>query len=285
MKSVTTWKLALLTCSGILLSACQNGNEPKSESKTEEAAAKQEIKLESKTAAGLETEDSKVSYAIGVGMGEGMSNNLKTLDGTGIKIDTQIIAEAFADGLKGTPKLEKAELEEVMKSFQERMKVAMEAKQKEEQAKAAAKTKENLASGADYLKENGTKEGVTTLESGLQYKVLTAGTGKKPVAADRVKVHYSGTLTDGTKFDSSYDRNAPATFGVTQVIAGWTEALQLMTEGAKWQLTIPSDLAYGPNGRPGTIPGNAVLLFDVELLEVIATPKKEDPAPAESADK
>jgi FKBP-type peptidyl-prolyl cis-trans isomerase len=126
----------------------------------------------------------------------------------------------------------------------------------------------NMKDGEAYLAENKKKEGVITTASGLQYKVLKAGTGKQPKATDTVKVHYRGTLTDGKEFDSSYKRGEPASFPVGQVVPGWTEALQLMKEGAKWQLTVPASLAYGERGRPGIGP-NQVLLFDVELLEVL----------------
>jgi len=126
----------------------------------------------------------------------------------------------------------------------------------------------NKSEGEKFLAENAKKEGVKTLPSGLQYKELKAGTGKSPKAADSVTTHYSGTLIDGTEFDSSYKRNEPATFPVSGVIAGWTEALQLMKEGAKWQLFIPSSLAYGDMGAGRDIGPNATLIFEVELLKV-----------------
>jgi FKBP-type peptidyl-prolyl cis-trans isomerase FklB len=122
---------------------------------------------------------------------------------------------------------------------------------------------------AQYLEENGKKEGVTVLESGLQYRVVTSGDGATPTKTNSVETHYAGRLIDGTQFDSSYDRGEPLTFGVTQVIAGWTEALQLMKEGDKWELTIPADLAYGASGAGGTIGPNETLIFDIELLKVI----------------
>ena len=122
------------------------------------------------------------------------------------------------------------------------------------------------------------KEGVVTTESGLQYKVLKKGSGKSPAAKDKVKVHYTGTLTDGTQFDSSRDRGEPTSFGVNRVIKGWTEALQLMKEGSQWELYIPADIAYGNVSRP-KIPGNSVLVFDVELIEVLDAPAKKS-APA-----
>jgi FKBP-type peptidyl-prolyl cis-trans isomerase len=126
----------------------------------------------------------------------------------------------------------------------------------------------NAAEGKAFLAENGKKEGVVTLPSGLQYKVLTAGTGASPKAADTVQTHYSGKLLDGTVFDSSYDRGTPATFGVDQVIAGWTEALQKMKAGDKWEVYIPGDLAYGLRGSPPKIGPNSTLIFTVELIAV-----------------
>ncbi len=124
--------------------------------------------------------------------------------------------------------------------------------------------------GANFLAENGKKDGVVTLPSGLQYKVIKEGKGKVPTAADSVECHYEGRLIDGTKFDSSYDRNQTATFGVTQVIPGWVEALQLMPEGSKWELYIPYDLAYGERGAGQAIPPYATLVFDIELVKVVA---------------
>lgn len=139
----------------------------------------------------------------------------------------------------------------------------------------------NKKEGDEFLSKNKTAEGVKSTASGLQYKVITEGKGAKPSASDMVEVHYAGTLIDGTEFDSSYKRNAPATFPVNGVIKGWTEALQLMNEGSKWKLFIPSDLAYGTMDRPG-IPANSVLIFDVELLKVT---KQGAKAPAEAPKK
>jgi len=126
----------------------------------------------------------------------------------------------------------------------------------------------NMTEGPKFLEENKAKEGVVILPSGLQYKVITEGTGKSPKATDKVKVHYRGTLINGKEFDSSFKRNQPAEFPVNGVIKGWTEALQLMKEGSKWELYIPSDLAYGARGAGGDIGPNATLIFEVELLEV-----------------
>lgn len=127
---------------------------------------------------------------------------------------------------------------------------------------------ENIEEGKIFLEENGKKEGIITLESGLQYMVIREGTGAKPALTDQVKTHYKGTLIDGTVFDSSYDRGEPITFPVTGVIKGWTEALLLMKEGAKWRLFIPADLAYGSRGAGDVIPPNAALIFDIELISI-----------------
>jgi len=130
------------------------------------------------------------------------------------------------------------------------------------------KAPQHMEEGQKFLEENGQREGVITLPSGLQYEVLQEGSGAKPEGSSRVTVHYEGRLIDGKVFDSSYKRNSPATFGVRQVISGWTEALQLMPQGSKWRLFIPSELGYGARGAGGSIPPNAALIFDVELLEI-----------------
>lgn len=139
----------------------------------------------------------------------------------------------------------------------------------EQKAQADALSAAMREEGEAFLKMNAEKEGVVVLPSGLQYKVLAEGSGKKPKATDKVKCHYEGTLLNGTRFDSSYERNEPAVFGLNQVIAGWTEGVQLMGEGAKYEFYIPYDLAYGEHGAPGAIPPYATLKFVVELLEVL----------------
>jgi FKBP-type peptidyl-prolyl cis-trans isomerase FklB len=189
-----------------------------------------------------------------------MGNNFKA---SGIK---EINVADFADGVAAVfegaaPKMTYDEAKAVIKEFFENMEA--------EQRAAAEKMGEvNAVAGKEFLAENGKRAEVTTTASGLQYEVLTAGTGAKPVATDSVTVHYEGKLIDGTMFDSSVERGEPATFGVTQVIPGWVEALQLMQEGAKWRLYIPSNLAYGANGAGNVIGPNATLIFDVELIKV-----------------
>lgn len=199
----------------------------------------------------------KLSYALGMSMG----HNFK---GSGIKA---INADDFAAGVAavydGTkPAMSYDEAKRIVQDFFTNL-------EKEMQAEAAKAGAENLKIGEAFLSENAKREGVTTTASGLQYEVIREGAGDRPAASDRVEVHYTGKLIDGTVFDSSVERGVPATFGVTQVIPGWVEALQLMREGDKWRLYIPSALAYGENGAGGVIGPNMTLIFDVELLRVI----------------
>ncbi len=189
-----------------------------------------------------------------------MGNNFRS---SGIKtLDIKDFADGVAAVFEGAqPKMSYDEAKAEIKAFFE----AMEA----EQRAAAAKMGEvNEAAGKKFLEENGKRQEVKTTASGLQYEVINEGTGKQPVASDSVTVHYTGKLIDGTVFDSSVERGEPATFGVTQVIPGWVEALQMMKEGAKWRLFIPSNLAYGPNGAGNVIGPNSTLIFDVELIKV-----------------
>jgi len=199
----------------------------------------------------------RISYALGLSMG----NNFRS---SGID---QIDVADFADGVAAVFSGEKPRMsydeakEEIRKYF-----TAMEEKQR----KAAEEMgKVNREAGASFLAENAKRPEVKTTDSGLQYEVVTEGNGPRPERGDQVKVHYTGRLIDGTVFDSSVERGEPATFGVTQVIPGWVEALQLMKAGSKWRLFIPSALAYGPQGAGGVIGPDATLIFDVELLEVI----------------
>jgi len=196
-----------------------------------------------------ETEMEKVSYSLGVNMASSVkSQGLES-------IDANAVAKAFNDVFEG---------KDLDISEEESMSILQEFFGKI-QAEKSAKANE---AGKTYLAENAKKEGVTTTESGLQYEVINSGKGAKPNPSDQVTVHYHGTLLDGTVFDSSVDRGEPATFGVTQVIKGWTEALQLMSIGDKWKLTIPSDLAYGDQGAGGMIGPGATLVFEVELLGI-----------------
>ena len=198
----------------------------------------------------------KLSYALGIGIGS-------QLAGMGAKeLNIDDFAQAIKDVISGSElKVDNAEAQTLVQNFFQEQ----EAKQ---QAAAAEAGKAAKAAGEAFLAENGKKDGVVTLPSGLQYQVLKEGDGKKPSATDQVVCHYEGTLIDGTVFDSSYQRNQPATFGLNQVIPGWTEGVQLMQEGAKYRFFIPYDLAYGERGAGAQIPPFAALVFDVELIEV-----------------
>lgn len=198
----------------------------------------------------------RISYALGMSMGNNFrSSGIDTLD-----------VEDFAAGVAAVFNGEKPRMtydeakEEIRKYF-----TAMEERQ---QAAAAEMAKANRVAGESFLGENGKRPEVKTTPSGLQYEVIEEGVGESPKAEDSVTVHYTGRLIDGTVFDSSIERGEPATFGVTQVIPGWVEALQMMKPGAKWRLFIPSALAYGPNGAGGVIGPDATLIFDVELIKV-----------------
>jgi len=203
----------------------------------------------------LNTLTQRLSYIVG----ENMAHQLK---GDGLALDTDVIALAINDVMAGNPsRMTDAE----KRSTVEQVQSESQARQMAVQAEQSAK---NKAAGAAYLAENAKKPGVVTTDSGLQYLALVTGDGAKPSRSDRVKVHYKGTLTDGTVFDSSYDRGEPIVFPVTGVIAGWVEGLQLMTVGSKFELVIPSNLAYGENGSGPVIGPDATLVFEVELLGI-----------------
>lgn len=199
----------------------------------------------------------KLSYALGIGIG----SQLAGMGAKGLNIDD--FAQAVKDVISGTPlKVNNAEAQSLVQAF-------FQEQEEKQRAAATEAGKVAKAAGESFLAENAKKEGVVVLPSGLQYQVLKEGNGKKPSATDQVKCHYEGTLIDGTIFDSSYQRNEPATFGLNQVIAGWTEGVQLMSEGAKYRFFIPYNLAYGERGAGAQIPPFAALVFDVELLKVL----------------
>ncbi len=203
----------------------------------------------------LKDQKEKISYSIGLNIG----TNLKAQN---IDINPDLLGRGIKDALTGTqPLLTQEEIKEVLSAFQKEMTAKTDAAR-------AAVSEQNKTDGAAFLAENGKKEGVITLQSGLQYKVLTAGTGAKPKVTDTVVTNYKGTLIDGTEFDSSYTRGEPAEFPVNKVIAGWTEALQLMETGSKWQLFIPANLAYDEKGYADVIAPNSVLVFELELISI-----------------
>ncbi len=203
----------------------------------------------------LKNQKDKVSYIIGMEIGKNFKKQ-------SVDIDPDILTRGIKDAISGRKSLlPEQEIQETMAAFQKEM----TAKQEELTKKLGEKNKKE---GEAFLAENKKKGDVKTLPSGLQYKVIKAGTGKKPRLTDTVTTHYRGTLIDGTEFDSSYRRGQPASFPVGGVIPGWTEALQLMEEGAKWQLFIPPNLAYGERGMGGVIGPNATLIFEIELISI-----------------
>jgi len=201
------------------------------------------------------TENDKISYSVGYRLGGDFKRQQ-------VEMNPDMLLKGIEDAASGGAALmTEDEMRTVMMNVANRVKAAqMEALKKQGE--------ENLKAGEAFLADNAGKEGVTTLPSGLQYKVIKAGAGKSPQKSDKVTVNYRGTLIDGTEFDSSYSRNQPATFGVGQVIPGWTEALQLMKEGDTWEIYIPSKLGYGERGAGGRIPPNSALIFKVELISV-----------------
>jgi FKBP-type peptidyl-prolyl cis-trans isomerase FkpA len=207
-------------------------------------------------AAKISTLEQKVSYVIGYNMAKNLKQNKVELDN-----DALVLALSDAKADKES-RISDEEGQKVMTEMQEKVMQQMEAERKKI-------SEENTAKGKKFLEENKAKEGVTTTESGLQYKVLTEGKGPKPKATDTVTVHYVGKLIDGTEFDSSQKHGQPATFPLDGVIPGWTEVLQLMPQGSKWEVYIPSELAYGEGGQ-GPIPASSTLIFEIELLEVKA---------------
>jgi len=202
----------------------------------------------------LLTQTDSVSYSIGIDIG----NNFKKQN---IEITPDILRKGIEDALADTSLLTQEEIKSVMMNFQNSLR-------EKQQAKSKIDAEKNKKEAEVFFKENKTKDGVKTLESGLQYKVLKSGNGKSPKLSSSVEAHYAGRLLDGTEFDSSYKRGSPFTTKVTGVIKGWTEILQLMKEGDKWEVYIPSDLAYGERGSPPVIGPNAALIFTMELISV-----------------
>ncbi len=250
--------MMLLIMAGLIIPVTVQAAEEAKEAKT---ATTQPVKK-----AAFPTEKENVSYALGVQIG----NMLKQ---TGEEIDLKVFTQALEDVMKGKPlAMQQDELMQVLGDFQNKMR----AKATKEMEDLASK---NKAEGEAFLKENAKKEGVKTTASGLQYKVIKEGTGKTPKATDTVKVNYVGKFIDGNEFDSSYKRGEPAEFAADQVIKGWTEALTMMKEGSKYELFIPSNLAYGEGGR-GPIPPNATLVFEVELLNIVEPKTTTNETPA-----
>lgn len=202
----------------------------------------------------LTTDMQKVSYSIGQDIG-------KNFQAQGIEITKDEFIKGLMDGMNGESLFTQEEIREILGTFQQELMA-------KQQKKSAADGEVNKKAGEDFLAANKSKEGVVTTESGLQYKVIKEGSGAKPAATDRVTVHYKGSLINGEEFDSSIKRGEPATFPLNGVIRGWTEGLQLMSIGSKYEFYIPFDLAYGPNGKPPVIGPFQTLIFEVELISI-----------------
>ncbi len=223
-------------------------------------------------APGFKTQKEKVSYAIGMEMGKGVKAQ-------GLDVDPNILVKGLNDALSDAkPQMSEEELRQVITALQQEM------RQKQMQAQEAAAT-ENKTKGEAFLAANAKKDGVVALPDGLQYKILTAGQGKKPAETDTVLCNYKGTFLDGTEFDSSAKAGKPVPFEVKNVIAGFKEVLQLMPVGSKWQVFVPSSLAYGERGAGGVIGPNATLIFEVELVSIQETPPTTPIPPAGGAPK
>ncbi|MFC3094078.1 FKBP-type peptidyl-prolyl cis-trans isomerase [Alteromonas sediminis] len=230
--------------------------------------------VEEATSAALDvqtmTEEQKQAYAMGASMGVFFNQRSQQVAELGGALDKELVLQGFTDSLANNAVLSDVEVQQLTQAAQQQFATL-------QQAAAAKAAEANIKAGEAFLAENANKEGVVTTESGLQYEVLQAGEGVSPEATDTVKVHYHGTLIDGTVFDSSVDRGEPAEFPLNRVISGWTEGVQLMQEGAKYRFYIPANLAYGQRAT-GAITPNSTLIFDVELLEVV---KPASDAPSE----
>ncbi len=252
---MNTLKKAWTIClSGIALAACD--------------------KIDTKGSRELKTQKDKVSYGIGLDIGRSFKQqNLETND-----IDLEKLRAGIQDALSGSkPVMSDSQLTETMMGFQKSMMARQDSTNRK-------KGENNKKTGEEFLAKNGKEAGVVTMPDGLQYKILTAGTGKKPDSTSTVSVNYVGTLLDGTEFDSSIKRGQPVTFPVNGVIKGWTEALQMMPAGSKWKIFVPSNLAYGERGAGAKIGPNSTLIFEVELISITEAPKTE-PAKPEAAPK
>ena len=241
----------------VLAAACKPADKT-----ADKAAASTETPATTKSIPGLPTEKDQVSYMIGMAMA-------KQLDLAKDEIDVDVIAKAIKTSLAGQKMLlTDQQAAEIAQAFSQKM-------QAKQVAKMMAEAKTNLAKGEAFLATNAKAPGVQTTASGLQYQVITEGKGPKPQPTDVVRVNYKGTLLDGKTFDSSYDRNEPATFPLNQVVPGWQEGIAMMPVGSKYKFWIPAKLGYGDKGTPGgPIPPNATLVFEVELLDIVKQPGK-----------
>ncbi|MGO1297514.1 MAG: FKBP-type peptidyl-prolyl cis-trans isomerase [Vibrio sp.] len=255
MKSL--FKVSLLAATVMLAAGCQK-DDPKSDTKP---AAEQASIVQFKS------DDEKAAYAIGISFANYLSTSLEKPKEIGVDLDKDIVLKGIKDSFAGKAGMKEDEARKVLQGLDKRVAEKMKEKQSKESAK-------NIKAGKDFRAKFAKEDGVKETKSGLMYKVLKPGKGTSPKATDTVEVQYKGTLIDGTKFDSSYDRGEAAKFPLNRVIPGWTEGVQLMKPGAKYKFVIPPELAYGKQATP-TIPANSTLVFDVELVKV---DKKDDKA-------
>ncbi|WP_375752329.1 FKBP-type peptidyl-prolyl cis-trans isomerase [Vibrio sp. HN007] len=246
------FKVSLLAATVMLAVGCQKEETPKTETAPQ---VEEQVQVEA-----FATEDEKASYAIGLSFANYLADSIEKPSEFGIELKKELVLKGIEDVFAGNPSLTEEEARVALEELDKRVATKMQEVAAE---KAAAAKKE----GDDFRTEFEKQEGVTKTESGLLYQVMTSAEGDKPASTDTVEVHYKGTLIDGTQFDSSYDRNAPATFPLDRVIPGWTEGVQLMPVGSKFKFVIPPELAYGEQDTP-TIPANSTLVFEVELLSI-----------------
>ncbi|ELR63909.1 FKBP-type peptidyl-prolyl cis-trans isomerase FkpA precursor [Photobacterium marinum] len=258
-------KMSVLAATILLAVGCQD--EKAADTKPAEPAKVEQVATEAAPAA-FASEDEKAAYAIGASLAQYLAANLDQQKELGLNLDREHVLagvrDVFADQSRLTP-------EETQQTLQELDKRVSEIVQK----KAQEEAEKNIKAGEEYRAKFEKQDGVVKTESGLLYQVETQGEGDKPAATDTVRVHYKGTLTDGTEFDSSYKRNQPATFPLNQVIPGWTEGVQLMPVGSKFKFVIPPELAYGSQANP-SIPANSTLVFEVELLDIVKPEKQAE---------
>jgi len=253
MKSL--FKVSLLAATVALAVGCGKEEAPK-----EEVAKAEQVQAETTAAITFKSDDEKAAYAIGVSFANYLETSLEKPSELGVNLDKELVLKGIEDSFSGKAGLTEEEIQATLASLDQRVAAKVEEMAKE---KAAATVK----AGEEFRAEFEKQEGVKKTESGLLYQVLTPAEGEKPAASDTVEVHYVGTLIDGTKFDSSYDRNQTASFPLDRVIPGWTEGVQLMPVGSKFKFVIPPQLAYGEQDTP-TIPANSTLVFEVELVSV-----------------
>ena len=258
------FKVSLLAATVMLAVGCQKEETPKAEATPQ---------VEQAEAVHFKTEEEKAAYAIGVSFANYLETSIEKPAEIGIELKKELVLQGIEDVFADKAKLNEEEIRLALEALDKNVAEKME-------AQAAAKAAESIKAGDEFRAEFEKQEGVKKTESGLLYQVLTPAEGEQPAETDTVEVHYVGTLTDGTKFDSSYDRDQTATFPLNRVIPGWTEGVQLMPVGSKFKFVIPPELAYGTQDTP-TIPANSTLVFEVELISIDKGEVEEAPAAAE----